>query len=58
MFKWVKTQWDKINSPTLDGVQVEVTTHCNAACIYCPGLDNVCFRCPCSIFLAKAHGFG
>jgi len=36
MFQWVKTQLDKIGSPTLDWVQVEVTTHCNAACVYCP----------------------
>ena len=36
MLEWVKTQLDKIGSPTLDWVQVEVTTHCNAACVYCP----------------------
>jgi len=36
MFNWLKRQLDKINSPTLDWVQVEVTTHCNGACIYCP----------------------
>jgi len=36
MFKWFKRQLDKIGSPTLDWVQVEVTTHCNGACIYCP----------------------
>jgi len=36
MFEWVKKQLDKIGSPTLDWVQVEVTTHCNASCIYCP----------------------
>ena len=36
MFKWFKKQLDKIGSPTLDWVQVEVTTHCNGACIYCP----------------------
>jgi len=36
MLQWVKTQLNKIGSPTLDWVQVEVTTHCNAACIYCP----------------------
>ena len=36
MLQWVKTQLDKIGSPALDWVQVEVTTHCNAACVYCP----------------------
>ena len=36
MFEWVKRQLDKIGSPTLDWIQVEVTTHCNASCIYCP----------------------
>lgn len=36
MLQWFKTQLDKIGSPTLDWVQVEVTTHCNAACVYCP----------------------
>ncbi len=36
MFEWFKRQLDKIGSPTLDWVQVEVTTYCNASCIYCP----------------------
>ena len=36
MFKWFKRQLDKIGSPSLDWVQVEVTTYCNASCIYCP----------------------
>jgi len=36
MFEWVKRQLDKICSPTLDWVQVEVTTYCNGSCIYCP----------------------
>jgi len=36
MFQWLKRQLDKIGSPTLDWVQVEVTTHCNGSCIYCP----------------------
>ena len=36
MYKWVRRQLDKIASPTLDWVQVEVTTYCNASCIYCP----------------------
>ncbi len=36
MFEWVRRQLDKIGSPTLDWVQVEVTTHCNGSCIYCP----------------------
>ena len=36
MFKWAKRQLDRISSPTLDWVQVEITTHCNGSCIYCP----------------------
>jgi MoaA/NifB/PqqE/SkfB family radical SAM enzyme len=36
MLNWIKGQLDKIDSPTLDWVQVEVTTHCNGSCIYCP----------------------
>ncbi|MDY6836759.1 MAG: radical SAM/SPASM domain-containing protein [Thermodesulfobacteriota bacterium] len=36
MFEWLTRQLDKIASPTLDWVQVEVTTHCNASCVYCP----------------------
>lgn len=36
MFNWFERQLDKISSPTLDWVQVEVTTYCNGACIYCP----------------------
>jgi len=36
MFGWFKTQLEKINSPELDWIQVEVTTYCNSDCIYCP----------------------
>ena len=36
MFAWVRKQLDKIGSPNLDWVQVEITTHCNGSCIYCP----------------------
>ena len=36
MFEWLKRHMDKITSPTLDWVQVEVTTSCNGSCIYCP----------------------
>jgi MoaA/NifB/PqqE/SkfB family radical SAM enzyme len=36
MLNWIKRQVDKLYSPTLDWVQVEVTTYCNASCIYCP----------------------
>lgn len=36
MLNWIKGQIDKLDSPTLDWVQVEVTTHCNGLCIYCP----------------------
>ncbi|MBW2108387.1 MAG: radical SAM protein [Deltaproteobacteria bacterium] len=33
---WLRKQWDRLTSPSLDWVQVGVTTGCNAACIYCP----------------------
>lgn len=36
MFQWFRYVFDKIGSPELDWIQVEVTSHCNAACIYCP----------------------
>ncbi len=36
MFEWLKRHLDKIGSPTLDWVQVEVTTRCNASCTHCP----------------------
>ncbi len=36
MLTWLKKQKEQIISPVLDWVQIEVTTHCNAACIYCP----------------------
>lgn len=36
MFGWFKTQFDKVSSPELDWIQVEVTTYCNSDCIYCP----------------------
>jgi len=36
MFKWLTRQLDNLLSPSLDWIQVEITTHCNAACIYCP----------------------
>lgn len=36
MLNWIKGQLDKLNCPSLDWVQVEVTTHCNRLCIYCP----------------------
>jgi len=36
MFTWLRKQKERIISPILDWVQIEVTTHCNAACIYCP----------------------
>ena len=36
MFAWLKKQKEQILSPILDCVQIQVTTHCNAACIYCP----------------------
>ena len=36
MFTWLKKQKEQILSPFLDWVQLEVTTHCNAACLYCP----------------------
>lgn len=36
MLHWVKRQLEELGSPTLDWVQVEVTTDCNASCVYCP----------------------
>ncbi len=36
MMRWLKRQLDEICCPNLDWVQIEVTTHCNASCIYCP----------------------
>lgn len=36
MFNWVKRQLDRIGSPVLDWIQIEVTTHCNGSCSYCP----------------------
>jgi MoaA/NifB/PqqE/SkfB family radical SAM enzyme len=33
---WFKKQMDKMRSPELDWVQVEVTTCCNGSCSYCP----------------------
>ena len=34
--QWVDRFLDRIGSPELDWIQVEVTSRCNAACIYCP----------------------
>jgi len=36
MFTWLRKQKKRTISPVLDWVQIEVTSHCNAACIYCP----------------------
>ncbi|MBU0462648.1 MAG: radical SAM protein [Proteobacteria bacterium] len=36
MSRWITKILDKIGSPELDWIQVEVSTRCNAACIYCP----------------------
>jgi len=36
MGKWINKILDRIGSPELDWIQVEVSTRCNAACIYCP----------------------
>lgn len=36
MSDWLRNILDRINSPSLDWLQVEVTTYCNAGCIYCP----------------------
>jgi len=36
MFTWISKQKERILSPILDWIQIEVTTHCNAACTYCP----------------------
>lgn len=36
MITWLKKQMERMTHPDLDWVQVEVTTHCNASCSYCP----------------------
>jgi len=36
MLRWMNTFLDRIGSPELDWIQIEVTSRCNAACIYCP----------------------
>ena len=36
MFRRLRKILDKMDSPELDWIQVEVTSHCNAACVYCP----------------------
>ena len=36
MFGWLWNWFDRISSPFLDWIQVEVTTCCDSACIYCP----------------------
>lgn len=36
MLGWLRKQMDRMGSPDLDWVQVEVTTFCNASCFYCP----------------------
>jgi len=36
MLDWAKRQLDRIGSPPLDWIQIEVTTHCNGSCTYCP----------------------
>jgi len=36
MRQWFKRRFDQFKSPILDWIQVEVTTHCTSACIYCP----------------------
>ncbi|MEW6348551.1 MAG: radical SAM protein [Thermodesulfobacteriota bacterium] len=32
----IRELWYKLTAPHLDWIQVEVTTHCNARCTYCP----------------------
>jgi MoaA/NifB/PqqE/SkfB family radical SAM enzyme len=36
MLAWLKKQWDVISAPSLDWVQIGVTTRCEARCLYCP----------------------
>jgi len=36
MFELLAKLLNKIGSPTLDWIQVEITSYCNAECIYCP----------------------
>lgn len=36
MLQWLRKQFIRMSGPSLDWVQIEVTSRCNAACIYCP----------------------
>lgn len=36
MFKWLENKFENIFNTKLDWVQIEITTSCNASCVYCP----------------------
>ncbi|MDP8239316.1 MAG: radical SAM protein [Candidatus Hatepunaea meridiana] len=36
MFKHLQNQWTSLRNPRLDWIQVEISSYCNASCIYCP----------------------
>ena len=36
MLQWLRKQFIRMTGPSLDWVQIEVTSRCNAACTYCP----------------------
>ena len=33
---FLDTLWGRIDSPSLDWIQIELTSICNASCFYCP----------------------
>src|SRR5512139_1023466 len=34
--RWLADRWEKVRIPSLDWIQVGVTSRCNALCSYCP----------------------